>query len=222
MDVIDLGCGTGDITKHIHHILSAKSTLGIDASGSMLEDALRLQEAHLKFQIGRIEDFQANERYDLIFSNAALQWIPDHPHLFQRLYDALKKQGQLAVQVPANFDYPTHTIARKLGSEAPFKAHLPEQDRPSSLPVEAYSVLLYDLGFREQSVGMHVYPHLLESTQSLVEWVKGTLLTYYRSHLSPELYAEFVEEYRRRILAHFGQRKPCFFPFKRILMWARK
>ncbi len=222
METIDLGCGTGEITKHMHHVLSAKSTLGIDASGAMLEDALGLQEAHLNFQIGKIEDFYANEQYDLIFSNAALQWIPNHPSLFQRLHKGLKDDGQLAVQVPANFDYPTHTIARDMGLEAPFNTYIPENGRPSSLPVEAYAILLYELGFREQHVGMHVYPHLLESTDSLIEWVKGTLLTYYQSHLPPELYTQFIEEYSRRILAHFGDKKPYFFPFKRILMWARK
>src|SRR5262245_3543449 len=108
MRVIDLGCGTGELTRLLHDRLQASSTLGIDSSGAMLAKSGAFADNGLRFEQGDIGDFTADHAFDLIFSNAALHWLPKHESLLQQLTAALAPGGQLAVQVPANDDHPTH------------------------------------------------------------------------------------------------------------------
>lgn len=220
MKVVDLGCGTGQLTKYLHDTLKAKHTLGIDSSASMLKESLSVKDSNLEFKNEKIEEYAPKGKLDLIFSNAALQWLPDHARLFERLSQYLSKTGQLAVQMPANFDYPTHAIARELGDEPAFKKELGGGLVPSVLKVEDYAQLLHRLGFKKQIVRLQVYPHVLESTEAVIEWVKGSLLTYYQSRLPPDKYAEFFKLYSEYVKNYFGEAKPFFLPFKRILIWA--
>ena len=220
MNVVDLGCGTGHLTKYLHEKVKASHTLGIDSSLSMLKESEALKTPDLEFQHMKIEDFAPREKYDLIFSNAALQWLPDHIKLFEVLSQHLTKHGQLALQMPANFDYPTHAIARELGRQPYFKSELKQELLPSVLPVEEYAVLLHRLGFEKQIVRLQVYPHVLKSSDDVIEWVKGSLLTYYQKNLSPAKYSEFFSMYRQQVIQYFGNKRPFFLPFKRILLWA--
>lgn len=222
MVAVDLGCGTGKLTKVLHDTLLSKSTLGIDASPAMLEESARYRQAGLEFTLMDIKDLHMPEKYDLIFSNAALQWVPDHFELFTRLASYLTKGGQFAIQMPANYDYPTHIIAGELARETPFKEELHgDGHRHHILTIEEYSKLLYQLGFKHQIVRMQVYPHLLDSAESLIEWTKGSLLTYYQSRLPPEKYDFFLQLYCEKVCGFFGKSKPFFLPFKRILIWSQ-
>lgn len=223
MVVADLGCGTGKLTNLLHETLHPKRTLGIDFSPKMLKESEKYVLPGLDFLLMDIEEFRAPEKFDLIFSNAALQWVPDHFELFTRLAHDLKEGGQLAVQMPANFDYPTHVLASELARENPFKEELNgESLHHHILTIEEYSKLLYQLGFKQQVVRMQVYPHILDSVDSVIEWVKGSLLTYYESHLTPEKYAKFLELYSQKIKAFFGNKSPFYLPFKRILIWGQR
>lgn len=221
MSVVDLGCGTGHLTKFLHQALKAKKTLGIDASEAMLKEASTLNQNGLAFQLQSIEAFKPIEQFDLIFSNAAFQWVPNHAELIKKLPQYLAPNGQIAIQIPSNFDYPTHTIAKEIASGTVFKKHLGEGREPSVLPIEAYAELFYHMGAKKQHVRLQIYGHVLESTESLIEWVKGSLLTYYRSRLQPAMYEDFLQQYAKKILTHFGDQKPIFYPFKRILLWAQ-
>jgi trans-aconitate 2-methyltransferase len=222
MRVVDLGCGTGELTRRLHLHVEARETLGVDRSGAMLEKSAAFAAEGLRFEAGDIATFQAHAAYDLVFSNAALHWVPEHEALFARLTDALAPEGQLAVQMPANFDQPPHLVAREVAAEAPFAAAL---DRPlpeNVLPPEAYARLLARLGFRAQHVRVQVYAHVLGGREDVVEWVKGTLLTAYAERLGPALFDEFLARYTARLLPRLEDTHPYFFPFKRLLLWARR
>jgi len=223
MNVVDLGCGTGKLTQILHETLNAQKTLGIDSSEAMLSATSAYKQANqnLHFQLLNIEDFEPDEKYDLIFSNAALQWLPNHCTLFERFTHYLSQGGQIAIQMPSNFDFPTHTIARDIAREQPFKKDLEGARMPSALPIEEYSLLLYHLKAKQQSVRVQIYPHLLASVDTAVEWVKGTLLTFYQNRLSTDKYHDFLQRYRKKMKERFGEEKPFFLPFKRILIWAQ-
>ena len=223
MRVVDLGCGTGQLTAELHQQLQASETLGLDSSAAMLERSRSLESGGLRFEQRDINDFAAEGRYDLVFSNAALHWIPDHPALFARLTRALSPEGQLAVQVPANHDHPSHRVAAQIAAEAPFRDALQGFVLvPSVLPPEAYAALLDSLGYREQQVRLQVYGHRLPARDDVVEWVKGTTLTDYEKRMPAELYPVFLERYRERLLPQLLDTRPYFFPFKQILFWARR
>lgn len=218
MHVIDLGCGTGQLTKVLHEKLQAKHTLGIDTSPAMLQEAKKLSSNGLTFIQKDILEIDPTQHYDLIFSNAALQWLPDHHKLFPFLIKQLRNDGQLAIQVPANFDFPTHTIAKELSGK--YKAYLQEAQMPSALTIEEYSSLLFQNGLKNQIVKAQIYPLALPSSKELIEWLKGSLLTFFEKYLPPDAFQEFMHEYTIEIEKTFGKNKSIFVPFKRILMWA--
>ena len=221
MRVVDLGCGTGELTRELHRTLGAASTTGIDSSETMLAKANAFAAPSLRFRLGSIETFTADEPLDLIFANASLQWVDDHPALLSKLTSFLAPGGQLAVQIPANDAHPSHAIAAEIAQRSPFREALGGWVRVfPNLAIEEYARRLHELGFREQQVRMQVYAHVIESRDGVVEWVKGTLLTAYRERLGPELRAQFEERYRDRLREVLPDDQPFFYPFRRILFWA--
>jgi trans-aconitate 2-methyltransferase len=220
MRVVDLGCGTGRPTRTLHERLGARETIGIDRSPNMLQaQAGERALPGLRFEVGSIESFPGDRgRFDLIFSNAAYHWVADHPALLSRLAAALNPGGQLAFQVPASHDQPSHVIAEELTTVEPYKSAFKgwHRDQPVLAP-EEYARILFELGFDQPQVRLVVYPHVLAGAADVVEWMKGTLLTEYQRHLPAELFPRFVEDYGRRLLARLPDHRPFFFPFKRIL-----
>lgn len=223
--VVDLGCGTGELTALMAERLGAGDVLGIDRSPAMLERAAAHADGRLRFEQGDIADFDGPEA-DLVVANASLQWLPDHRAALSRWASALGPGGELAVQVPANVDHPSHTSAVDVAGEAPFAEAFgdwsPADPVRSVLSPAAYAELLYELGFGEQHVRLQVYGHVLESTDEVVEWLKGTSLTRFAARLSDDLYDQFVERYRARVVAALGRRSPYFYAFQRIVFWGRR
>jgi trans-aconitate 2-methyltransferase len=221
--VVDLGCGTGETTTLLHRQLGARETLGLDSSETMLAQADAHAAPGMRFALGDIAEFHADGAFDLVFSNSALHWLPDHPALFARLTRALATDGQLAVQMPFNFDHPSHTMAAALAREEPFRSALGgfAVERPVHAP-EVYARLLHQLGYREQHVRQQVYAHVLAARDEVIEWVKGTLLTAYERRLPPELWTRFLEHYRERLLPELDADRPFFYPFNRILLWGQR
>lgn len=223
MRVVDLGCGTGELTRLLHDDLQARETVGLDSSSTMLARSAAYAGHGLRFELGDVGHFVADPPYDLLFSNATLHWLPDHAALLERLMHALASTGQLAVQVPANHDHPSHIVAAEVATEAPFREALGGYVRvPSVLQPEEYATLLDRLGCVAQHVRLRVYAHHLPSREDVVEWVKGTMLVDYQQRLSAELFVRFLERYRARLLPLLEDRRPYFYPFKRILFWAQR
>lgn len=222
MRVVDLGCGTGELTRLLHEHLQASETVGMDSSASMLAKSEAFAGDGLRFEQQDISDFAADHQYHLVFSNAALQWTANHEETLGRLTAALVGGGQLAVQVPANNDHPAHTVAAELASESPFREAMNGYEREwPVLKPEEYAALLYRLGYREQQVRLQVYGHVLKSAEDVIEWVKGTLLTDYEKRMPADLYPQFLRRYRERLLAALEDTRPYFYPFKRILFRAK-
>jgi len=219
---VDLGCGSGELTAELHRRLQVGHTLGLDSSPAMLERASALAGDGLRFELGDIAEFDGGG-WDVVFSNAALQWLPDHEALFGRLAGALAGGGQLAVQMPANFDHPSHVVADELAGEEPFRSELGGWRGMAPIrPPEWYALLLDRLGLAEQHVRLQVYLHHLADREQVVEWVRGTLLTAYAKRLPAELFEQFLDRYRERLLPRLDDGRPYRYPFKRVLLWARR
>ena len=217
MRVADLGCGTGELTRELHRTLGARETVGVDNSVAMLAKAEAFAGAGVRFEKGDIAEWRASGGFDLVFSNAALQWVPGNEAVLARMREALAPGGQIAVQVPANEDHASHVTAAEVAAEAPFSL----APRVSSiLAPERYAARLHELGFVEQEVLLRVYPQLLPSREDVVEWVKGTLLTDYKARLPAERWEPFLAAYRERLLPRLEDRRPFFYPYKRILFRA--
>ena len=223
MRVVDLGCGTGKQTRLLHDTLNARETVGLDRSARMLQSAREEPPSDgLRFELGTIESFPSDGTYDVIFSNAALHWIEAHHALIPRLVGALNPRGQLAFQVPAMHLHPSHVVADELAGTEPFRTALGGWRRPQPvLEPEEYVRLLFRGGLDAPKVGVTIYPHVLGGREEVVEWMRGTLLTDYEKHLSPEHFEAFLAAYRERLLPELEDTRPFLFPFRRILCWGQ-
>lgn len=227
--VVDLGCGDGRLTALLHRHLSASRTLGVDSSDSMLAASAAHAVGGVSFERGDIARWPAagdggidpGGTADIVLANASLQWVPDHRSVLARWTSALRGSGQLAVQVPANSDHPSHLLLHEVGVDLLGENSPPDVVTANVLAPETYAELLHDLGFARQHVRLQVYPHELSSPAELVEWTRGTALTRFRSRLDDATYEDLVETYRRRLLDELGERSPYCYYFKRILMWGR-
>jgi trans-aconitate 2-methyltransferase len=235
MRVADLGCGPGELTRELHAALGAAQTVGLDSSPAMLSRAAAHAGGGVSFEradIGAFAGLGARAPaspgpdaggLDLIFANAALHWVPDHPALLARLSRALAPGGQLAVQVPANESHPSHRIANEVAAEAPFAEALGGHQRTSPvLPPRDYAELLHALGFAEQHVRLAIYGHELPAAEDVVAWVRGSLLTDFERRMPSALFRDaFVPRYGERLLAALGPQRPYFYTYPRVLLWGR-
>ncbi|MCY3504590.1 MAG: methyltransferase domain-containing protein [Chloroflexi bacterium] len=220
--VVDLGCGTGVLTRVLHEHTQAAETVGVDRSEQMLAQSAQHTGGGVRFEQGAIEAFTEKD-LDVVFSNAALQWVDGHEALFPRLAATLREGGQLAVQMPMNHDHPSHTVAHEVAREPRHAKALGGYVRGYPLrEVEWYTELLARMGFEEQHVRLQAYLHRLAGPEEVVEWVKGSLLTDYRNRLSPEDYEAYLADFRERLLAELPDERPHLYPFKRLLLWGRK
>src|SRR6266508_3580854 len=227
---VDLGCGAGELTAAVTERLGIVEMVGVDSSDAMLAEARQnfgSSDPRLRFAKGDISKWTGRNDHELVISNASLHWVPDHAGVLAQWWVALESGGQIAVQVPANADHASHRVAAQVAATEPFLTafnSLPPPDPVAQnvLPPEQYAIIFDHLGAKEQHVRLQVYPYQLESSESVVEWTKGTTLTRFTRVLPDELRDQFFATYRDRLLDTIGHSSPYFYPFKRILMWARK
>ncbi|MBV9210541.1 MAG: methyltransferase domain-containing protein [Acidobacteria bacterium] len=218
--VIDLGCGTGELTRRLADYLPSSEVVGVDSSAEMLERAGSLAREGLKFERRAIEAVAGE--WDLVFSHAAIQWVDKHEELVPRLFSLVAEGGQLAVQLPSNHSHPTHTLIREIAGEEPFQSALGGWTRePPVLSIGKYAELLYEQGASDLIVFEKIYPHVLESAEALAEWTTGTALVPYFERLPQNLRELFLQKYIARLKEKWP-RSPVFYPFQRILFSATR
>ena len=218
MRVIDLGCGTGELTRELADRLPDSRVTGIDSSPEMLERAELLRRPGLDFVQGDLA--QVSGEWDLVFSNAAIQWVSDHERLIPRLFNLVAPGGQLVVQLPSNHNHPSHQLIRQIASEEPFCTALGGWQRRSPvLSIEQYADLLYRSGGEDLQVFEKIYPHILAGADAIADWTSGTALVPYFERLSPEMREQFMERYRQA-LRQLWPAGPVLYAFRRTFFAA--
>ncbi len=216
--VVDLGCGSGELTAALADYLPNSDVLGIDSSAEMLAQAARYARPGLRFEQADLATLTG--AFGLVFSNAALQWVDDHMSLLPHLWSLVRPGGRIAVQMPSNHNHFSHRVVREMAGIEPYRAALKGWVRPSPvLSIEEYADLLYALGGVDLVVFEKVYPHVLASADAVAEWTKGTLLIPYLDRLPDDLREIFLSDYRARLREHFPT-EPVFYGFRRILFTA--
>jgi trans-aconitate 2-methyltransferase len=221
LKVVDLGCGTGELTRQLADALPNSDVTGIDSSLQMLDAAraASFSSPTLRFEQG--DQAQLTGEWDLIFSNAALHWSENHIELIPRLFERLAPDGQIAVQIPSNHNHISHQIYRETADEEPFKSILKGFQRYAPvLSIDDYARLLFVCGAEDIIVFEKIYAHILEDSDAVVEWISGTALVPYFERLG-EHKEEFVNAIRKKMRAAMPD-MPVFYPFRRTLFSARK
>jgi trans-aconitate 2-methyltransferase len=221
--VADLGCGPGTLTAALARRWPAAQVRGIDNSAEMIEAARALPDAggRLSFALGDLRDFAPDGGVDVIVSNAVLQWVPDHLEVVSRWAGFLRPGGWLALQVPANFDQPSHRAMRELAGADRWRPLLAgvRLNRQSTDPAE-YVELLARAGL-EVDAWETTYLHLLHGNDPVVEWYKGSGLRPVLAALPPDQAEEFLADYRARMAeAYPAAPYGTVFPFRRVFVVA--
>ncbi|NEB75146.1 trans-aconitate 2-methyltransferase [Streptomyces sp. SID14478] len=229
--IADLGCGPGNVTTLLAERWPDATITGYDNSPEMLERAA--EHAGPTAGGGRIDFAPADmtrwtptETYDLIASNATLQWVPGHADAFPRWLDALAPGGTLAFQVPGNFAAPSHALMRELAASARWKDRLDGVLRRPSPVLEpaAYLERLADLGCTVDAWET-TYLHLLQGADPVLDWVKGTGLRPVLTALAddPQERDAFVTAYRDLLReAYPATAHGTVLPFRRLFVVAAK
>lgn len=222
--IIDLGCGPGNSTILLKKRWPKAEVSGLDFSGEMLS-AAREKYPKLKWIEGDITSWRASRPCDLVFSNAALQWLPGHATLLPRLLEQVDAGGVLAVQMPANQYSAVHQILRDVAGDAAWKKEL--QGAARAIHVESpvfYYDLLRDLASRID-LWETEYQHVMKSAQAILEWMRGTAMRPYLAALADD---DRIIHFEQMALARIEEAYPrrpdgrVLFPFRRLFLVAAK
>ena len=217
---IDLGCGPGNSAKVIADRWPQADITGLDSSPEMIATARKEQPQRHWLQAD-IPEWAATEsdRFDIVFSNAALQWVPDHAVLFPKLLE--RASGALAIQMPGNIDAPAHQLMRDLASAPRWQSLQRIRQWHTHEPGYYYDLLspvaaILDLWQTE-------YVHVLENAEAVVEWYRGTGLRPYLHALeSDDERRRFTSEYLEGIRQRYAPQRDgrVLFPFRRTFLIA--
>jgi len=219
----DLGCGAGNVTRLLAERWPGASITGVDDSAEMLAQAAReLPGATWVRQ--SVADWAAATPADLIFSNAALHWLPQHEQLFPRLLGQLAPGGVLAVQMPRNFAAPSHTLIAETVRAGAWRSKLEHLLRPSPVAEpHDYYAMLQPLA-TSIDIWETEYLQVLRGADPVKEWTKGTWLKQFLDALEPPERAEFEADYARRLRSAYPPLADgtTLFPFRRLFIVARR
>ena len=225
--VYDLGCGTGNTTALLKQRWLAAQITGVDSSPAMLQQAEADQGAAgsgLRWQHADLANWAPDTPADLLYSNAAFQWVDQHEKIFPRLLRAVKPGGVLAVQMPNFFGSPRHTaLLETVHAGGWYKRLQPYlREHPVGELSEYYDLL--SPGTDSLDMWETTYMHILEGDNPVLEWTKGTLLPPLLGQLSESEGKTFVEDYSQRVAAAYPRRADgkTVLPFRRVFMIAVK
>ena len=220
--IIDLGCGPGNSTAILLKRFPEAKIVGLDNSDEMIEQA-RAALPLIDWIHADVRIWKPDYQFDLIFSNAALQWVPDHARLFPQLMGWLNPAGLLAVQMPLHYDSPLQQIIQKIARD-PSWAH--RMDGPLNALTRHPSGFYHDI---LSGLSTHIdiwqteYFHQLESPQAIVDWIRGTGLRPFLEALTTEAERQqFEEAVLAGTTAAYPRQKDgrVLFPFKRQFLIA--
>jgi trans-aconitate 2-methyltransferase len=220
--VIDLGCGPGNSTEVLRLRWPLARVCGLDSSPKMIASAKQSYPDH-EWILGRIENWSANAPYDVVFSNAALQWTPDHVTLVRHLFDQVAPGGALAFQIPSGAYSPVRSFIHDIAGDEAWASRMGEAR--AALTMEEPHVYYDSLAARAGSIDLWEteYHHVMESPSAIVDWISSTGLRPFMDALaSDEERERFVALLTERVVDSYERRSDgrVLFPFRRTFVIA--
>jgi trans-aconitate 2-methyltransferase len=220
--IIDLGCGPGNSTAMLRQRWPDAEIVGLDNSREMIKAA---SQAHPDWAWveGDIATWTAPVPFDLVFSNAALHWVPNHAEVMPHLIQQVRSQGALAIQMPAHFRSPVHELMIEIAGKSAWLDHM--HGAIHAIKVERPS-FYYDL-LRPHTSKLDLweteYIHVMDGPSAILEWIRGTGL---RPFLEALPSADQKRRFEELFLAGLARAYPAqedgrvLFPFRRLFILA--
>ena len=220
--VVDLGCGPGNLTVRLAQRWPGAVVEALDSSPEMVESA---RERGVDAHVGDVRTWTPQPETDVVLSNATLHWVPEHAELLVRWARELAAGSWIAMQVPGNFDAPSHDTVRQLASREPWVTRLHD------IPFRAGKVVDTAAGYADLLTGAGcavdawetIYIHELTGEHPVLEWITGTALRPVRSRLTDDQWQQFREELKPLLEQAYPSRSDgtTFFPFRRVFVVAQ-
>jgi trans-aconitate 2-methyltransferase len=221
-EVLDIGCGPGNSTQMLAQRWPKARLTGLDSSAEMLAKA-KTEHPEWKWIHADASVWKSEHLFDLVFSNAALHWVPNHAEIFPRLFQLVAPGGAFAVQMPGNFSAAVHQIMAEVAQESLWQDAL--RNVMNGVGVESLSSY-YDL---LQPLAATVdlweteYLHIMDGPEAILEWIRATGMRPYLHALPDE---RQKQKFQELCLARFAEAYPrrrdgkVLFPFRRIFVIA--
>jgi trans-aconitate 2-methyltransferase len=221
--VYDLGCGAGNVTRLLLERWPNATITGIDDSAEMLAKAAK-ELPRLKWTNQSLANWKTDVPADLIYSNAALHWLPNHAHLLPHLVAQLASKGVLAVQMPRNFLAPSHTLIAATVETGPWREKLRPLIVPPPVAEPSFYYSILAPFANHLDIWETEYLQVLEGKDPVKEWTKGTWLKQFLDRLDPTERDGFESEYAARTRAAYPQQADgkTLFPFRRLFIVVHK
>ena len=229
--IYDLGCGSGNVTRLLADRWPDADVVGMDNSPEMLERAAADSDGsagRVRWQSGDLADWRPDATPSVFYSNAVLQWVPDHFELVPRLWGMLPTGACLAVQVPLSWDMRSHYLMREaLADGGPDGRALGSRELRTAVgnrwvqdPDFYYDLLAPEAAHLD--VWTTEYQHVLTGDDAVLEWVTGTGLRPILNGLDDGERELYLEEYRRRLNVEYPRRSDgvTLYPFRRLFFVA--
>lgn len=221
--VVDLGCGPGNSTTLLGARWPGAQVVGVDSDDAMLAEARR-RHPHGTWEKGDVATWEPPSSVDVVFSNATLHWLPDHPRLVRRLFAFVADGGVLAIGMPNNYAAPDHTLIDRLLVERRWGTLEARVERHQSVcaPEVYYDALAGVASWVD--LWETQYHHVLDRAEDIVTWMSATGLRPTLEALGKDDRDAFLAEYTSAIRAAFPRRADgrVLFPFRRIFFVAKR
>jgi trans-aconitate 2-methyltransferase len=218
--VVDLGCGPGNRTAILRARWPDAEITGIDTSVDMLAQARR-DHAGIAFEKGDIAGWQPALPYDVVFSNAAVQWVGGHERLIPLLLAGVAPGGCLAVQMPRNHDFQTHALMRQVAAEGPWRDRLAGARDPSPVKTPEF---YYDLLATRARVAIWEtnYIQIMPNIAAIIDWLRGTGLGPFLARLDTDEQKRFLDRYAALLAEAYPERSDgrIMLPYPRLFFIA--
>lgn len=222
--IIDIGCGPGNSTMALAEHFSDADIIGVDSSPNMIS-AAKLKYPNLKFDLCDVsKDVDKLEKnVDVVFSNACIQWISNHPKLLADLMTLLKPNGILAVQIPVNYEEPIHKIIEETAFSKEWIDKIETPRERNNLTESEYFDVLSNIS-KDFQIWKTTYFHRLKSHEDIMEWYRGTGLRPYLQQLNDKDKKIFEEQILNKVISGYPVQKngEIIFRFPRLFFVATK
>ncbi len=223
--ILDLGCGDGVLTERLAKLVPNGEVLGIDASIGMIQTAKAIEKDNLRFVQMDINTMNFEAEFDIIYSNAALHWVKDHPLLLKNAFRALKQGGYIYWNFAGDGTCQAfNNLMKEIITESEYQIYFQDFEWPWVMLSEAeYKHLVKTAGFSDIEITMENRDMYFKNTLELIQWIDQPSIVPFLSSLPEEKKKGFRENVIDKMVDKTRQPDgTCFETFRRINIHAQK